>query len=299
LNDSTRASTTERRADAEFAVTEYLALVQGQKLMAGQIQYNRLWQAEVARNPAFFQKARTLQDAALERQALRDSLTVVDDRSRFRRARADTLTRLVDSAVRKLPTPDFVKVRHPDSHRWILDVPVYTDINDSVFIKRFRVAIESAWHVHVGADDYAVALEVHRVTAARLYANAKVPATGDHINIADHIGRFPPGGAVLTTGANTIYSIGRNILVGPHAVGPSALVHEFGHVLGFRDGYFRSYRDLGPDGFEIVEVILDPESVVAAPEHGRVRREHFDQILGACMRRLQVSSMSHFVPCEH
>jgi Arc/MetJ family transcription regulator len=27
-------------------------------------------------------------------------------------------------------------------------------------------------------------------------------------------------------------------------------------------------------------VILDPEEIVGAPEHGRVRRQHFDQILG-------------------
>ena len=279
LSDSTRTSAADRRADDEFAVTEYVALLGAQRLMAGQIQYNRLWQAEVSRNPAFYQKAKALQDAALERQTLRDSLAVVDDRSAYRRARADSLTRLLDDALRKLPTPDFVRVSHPEAHRWVVTVPVYTDIDDTLFIDRFRVAIEGAWHVHVGPDDYAVALEMHRVTAARLYASAKPPTLGDHINIADHIGRFPPDGAVLTTGANTIYSIGRSILVGPHAVGPSALIHEFGHVLGFKDGYFRSYRDLGPDGYEIIEVILDPESVVAAPEHGRVRREHFEQIL--------------------
>jgi hypothetical protein len=280
LSDSTRVSATDRRTDVEFAVGEYLTLVQGQKLMTAQIQYNRLWQAEVARNPAFYQKARTLQDAALERQALTDSLSVVDERSRFRRLRVDTLTRLIDDAVRKLPTPDFVRIVHLDPHRWVFRVPVYTDIEDSAFVERFRVGIESAWHVRVGEDDYSVALEIHRMTAGRLYVGTNAPAKSEHINIADHLARFPLDGAVLTTGANTIYSIGRSILVSPHAVGPSALVHEFGHVLGFRDGYFRSYQDRGSDGYEIVEVILDPESVVAAPERGRVRREHFDQMLG-------------------
>jgi hypothetical protein len=50
-------------------------------------------------------------------------------------------------------------------------------------------------------------------------------------------------------------------------------------MLGFKDGYFRGYRDQGSDGYEVLEVILDPDEVVCAPEHGRVRRQHFEQVL--------------------
>jgi hypothetical protein len=49
--------------------------------------------------------------------------------------------------------------------------------------------------------------------------------------------------------------------------------------LGFKDGYFRGYREGGADGYEVIEVILDPDEVVSAPEGGRVRRQHFEQVL--------------------
>ena len=40
-----------------------------------------------------------------------------------------------------------------------------------------------------------------------------------------------------------------------------------------------SYQDAGADGYQILEVILDPLRVVAAPEHGYVRLERFVQII--------------------
>ena len=74
-----------------------------------------------------------------------------------------------------------------------------------------------------------------------------------------------PGGAVLTTGANSTHVLGRSINVGPHDIAPNPLAHEFGHILGFVDRYFRGYRDQGPDGFEVLEVVIDPEDIMSAP----------------------------------
>ena len=53
------------------------------------------------------------------------------------------------------------------------------------------------------------------------------------------------------------------------------VVHEFGHVLGFRDGYLRGYRDLGERGFEILELTSAFDDIMSAPREGHVQAAHF------------------------
>jgi len=270
----------DRRREYGVIADGYRKLVAGQKLMASTIGYNRLWQGEIARQPQFYMNARALQDAALTRQLILDSLSTSDARLRPDIARrADSLSKRIEEAIRKLPTPDFVRVERPPPHRWVVTVPVFTDITDSAFVDRVRSGVQDAWHVRYRDDEFILVLEIHQIPPAQLYPRGDAPAAGAHIDVATHVTRFPPGGVVLTTGGNSIYATGRSIIVGPHAIPASAIAHEFGHMLGFKDGYFRSYRDRGADGYEVLEVILDPENVVAAPENGRVRREHFEQVL--------------------
>ena len=270
---------TATRVRYETIADEYKKLVADQKLADSWIQYNRLWQSEVAKHPDTFAKLRVLQQAALERQLIDDASATDRRYERSLHPRADSLSRLIDAEIRKFPTANYVRVDHPDTHQWVLSVPMYTDIIDSAFVETARQSIENDWHVTDGDNDFSVHIEMRRLSPARLYANATVPERGAHIDVASHIKRFPEGAAILTTGANTIYSIGRAIVLGPQAVIKGAIAHEFGHTLGFRDGYFRSYEDLGVDGYEILEVILDPEEIVAAPENGRVRREHFEAVI--------------------
>jgi hypothetical protein len=270
----------DRRLEYVAIADEYKKLIAGQKFIASLIAYNRQWQAQIARAPQFYKEMRDLQDVALARQRILDSLLTgkAGARENLRR-RADSLSARLDTALKKLPTPAFVRVSHPTAHKWVVSVPVFTDIADSVFVERFRSAVQDAWHVRDGDDEFMVTLDLHRVPIAALYPKGDAPDVGAHINIADHVARFPPGGVIVTTGGNGIYSTGRSIIVGPHAIAPSALSHEFGHMLGFKDGYFRSYQDGGADGYRVLEVILDSENVIAAPENGRVRRAHFEQVL--------------------
>ena len=230
-----------------------------------------------------------LQQAALERQLIDDASATDRHYERSLRPRADSLSRLIDAEIRKFPTVDYVRVEHPDAHRWVLLVPMYTDIVDSAFVETARHAVEDDWHVTDGDNDFSVHIEMRGLSPAQLYGSTPPPAKGAHIDVSSHIKRFPDGAVVLTTGANTIYSIGRVILLGPQAVIKGAIAHEFGHTLGFRDGYFRSYENLGSDGFEILEVILDPEEIVAAPENGRVRREHFEAVLNERKPRAKIN----------
>jgi len=67
--------------------------------------------------------------------------------------------------------------------------------------------------------------------------------------------------------------------LGPHSITPRVLAHEFGHILGFRDRYVRGYKDLAADGFEILEVLADPDDIMAVPGSGSVLLRHFEMLL--------------------
>jgi hypothetical protein len=280
LADAVRAADPDRRRDYGGLVAEYKKLLASQKLIANQIQYNRFWQGDIATHPVWYARLKSLQEAALDRQLINDVLSFGDDHfDPSLRARADSLTQRINDWIQKSPTPDFVHLEQPAPRRWILRVPVFTDIQDSAFIEGFRQAIENGWHVHDGKDDFGVKLEIRRVSPSELYPDGHIPEKGAHIDLDAHAARFPQGGVVLTTGGNAVRALARGIILSPFSIRPATLVHEFGHMLGFKDGYFRSYDDLGSEGYEVLEVVLPQEEIVAAPNDGHVRREYFEQIL--------------------
>jgi hypothetical protein len=269
----------DRKREYSAIAGEYVRLVAGQKFIANLIQYNRLWQGEIARLPAAYAESKRYQSVAMERQRILDSLSTskgADTRINFR---LDSLSRIIDSAVHKAATPAYVRVDHTSAHDWIVTVPMYTDINDSAYVERFRSAVENGWQTTDGSEQYSMKLDIRRIAPEKLYPAGDVPANGSHIDIAKHIDRFPSDGAVITTGANSTYVFGRAILLGPHALNRKTLVHEFGHLLGFKDDYFRSYEDSGPDGYRVLEVILPPDAVLSVPEDGKATRQHFEAII--------------------
>src|SRR5262249_57701658 len=144
-------------------------------------------------------------------------------------------------------------------------------------------AIEDLWRAEDADSSYRLELDIRQVTP--------FAQPGDHIDIRSHAARFPTDGAVLTTGAQTTHSfVGRYVALAPGDLSIRTLAHEFGHVLGFRDGYIRGYRDLGERGFEILELTSVFDDIMSAPREGHVQAAHFKLLLEGKgrMHRLRV-----------
>jgi hypothetical protein len=248
--------------------------------------YNRQWQAAIAADRPLYDRLTVLVHAALERESIRSTLAGMQpsqagrgEQSELRRRDAG-LSRIIHDATDRMTTPDFVRVEHVAPHRWVVRVPVYTDIADPVFLRAFRSTVEDVWRLRDGVDEFRVKVAITEVAPARLYAPAAPPARGAAIDLHAHVAHFPKNGSVLTTGASLTHVIeGPSIVLGPHDLARHVLAHEFGHVLGFRDIYFRGYRDLGADGYEVTEVVADPDDIMGAPGAGPVLRHHFETLL--------------------
>src|SRR5207302_649303 len=193
----------DRRREWERIGGEYLALARAEQLVESHIQYNRFWQEDIHRRRAVYDDATVLYETILERQAILDALRAGDQRLAPERVeREQALLRRVRGATDRITRPSFVAVEHPEPHRWIVRVPVFTDIDDGAFVEAFREAVETAWRVRDGEDEFRVAIEIRRVPPARLYAPGRPPESGERIDLDQHVGLFPPGGGVLTTGAS-------------------------------------------------------------------------------------------------
>jgi len=168
----------------------------------------------------------------------------------------------------KPSVPSFIHVNRQQPARVVLQVPVYTDIEDQEFLAKAKSVIEDMWQARENDTDYAIEIEFRNVPTSAEH--------GAHIDVRAQVAKFPEDGAVLTTGAQTTYSlVGRYIALGPGDLSTRTLAHEFGHVLGFRDGYVRGYRDLGERGFEIMELTSVFDDIMSAPREGHVQAAHF------------------------
>jgi len=305
---------TARRPVYEKLVTEYKGLTDAQRNIDDHVQYNRTWQREIFRLRPAYDTGTHLHDAVLERQAVLDALDAKDDAA-FRaalegvtgvdrtqprtalepalRAREAALATEIHDVIDKITPPKHLRVERRTPHLWVVHVPFVTDIDDTEFARGVRHAIESIWHVRDGDDEFRVDVSFTYISPDELYrrrpgcerdgrsADCRPPQKGDKIDVGKHVGRFPPGTAVLTTGSNMTYAWGSAIVLGPQDAGPHLLAHEFGHMIGFRDEYFRGYRDLGADGFRVMEVVAEPDDVMGDPGDGPVRRRQFEKLIAA------------------
>jgi hypothetical protein len=259
LEAANRDSSPARIEKLSALITEYRSLVGGQRTIDQYIQYNRFWQRTIAEDRPRF-----------------DRLTEI---YQLLKAGDTDASKAIRSILGKPDVPGFVRLRREGSSRLVLRVPVYTDIEDAEFLRQFKAHVEQLWQAEEHGIQYAVEVEIRYRAVSRLY-DRNPPRAGDPIDVPSHAARFPSDGAVLTTGARFTHAgVGRYIAVGPGDLTARTLAHEFGHLLGFTDGYVRGYRDLGEQGFEILELTSFFGDIMSSPREGRVQGTHFRLIV--------------------
>jgi hypothetical protein len=289
---------------------EFRGMSQRQRNIDAHVQYNRFWQAAIAGDRAAYDRETALQNEVLERQGILNGLRNFDatfagvsvSLKRFQAPLAEIsndlkrreafLAHRINGATSRIRTADFVALeRHTNG--WIFRIPLYTDIEDQAFVDSVKRIIESTWQLRDATSAFRVELDISYVATDLLYSNSDKPMIGQRVDVRRHLRRFPSGAAILTTGAITTHVQDHAIVLGPHAITPNVLAHEFGHILGFRDRYIRGYKDLGENGFQVMEVVADSNDIMAVPATGSVLRSHFEMIL-----RSKLGSKTQIAP-EH
>jgi len=242
-------------------IGSYKSLLENQRVIDQYVQYNRLWQRTIAENRPRY-----------------DELSKVYNL--LQTADANTAA-MIRQVLGQPLVPSAIKVvTDEENHRVSLQVPIYTDIENDGFLAQAKTVIEGVWQARDAETSYFVEIEYRKISTATLYEGAKSPERGAHIDIGAHAARFPTGGLVLTTGAEmTNAVVKRYVALGPGDVFMRTLAHEFGHLLGFPDGYVRGYKDLGDFGLEIQELTSAFDDIMSAPRDGAVLPAHFKMIM--------------------
>jgi hypothetical protein len=233
-------------------ILEYRKLLGYQRTIDQYIQYNQFWQRTIAQDRTRF-----------------DRLTKVYE---LMKSDEPDTAQAIREVLGKPDVPSFIKVDRSTPGSVVVRVPVYTDIDDDEFLSKAKMAIEELWQANDGETHYLLEIEFRKVPP--------VAERGARIDVRAHAATFPEDGAVLTTGAQTTHSlVSRYTALAPGDLSTRTLAHEFGHILGFRDGYIRGYRDLGERGFEILELTSVFDDIMSAPREGHVQPAHFKLIV--------------------
>ena len=242
-------------------ISSYKELVSNQRVIDQYIEYNRLWQRGIAEERKRYD----------EMTKLYKLMQVADP---------DTALAIRQMLGQPLVPSGIKAVTDEENHRVVLHVPVYTDIENDSYLTLVKLTIERVWRAADADTSYSVDIEFRKVSTAALYEKDAAPKRGDHIDMKVHASRFPSDGVILTTGAEMTNAIVKRYLaLGPGDISERTLAHEFGHLLGFPDGYIRGYKDLGDKGFEILELTSVFDDIMSAPRDGNVQPAHFKLIL--------------------
>jgi len=248
-------------------IGSYKSLLDNQRVIDQYIEYNRLWQRTIAENRPRY-----------------DELTKVYNL--VQSADADTAAAIRQVLGQPLVPSAINVVTDDENHRVVLQVPIYTDIENEGFLAQAKSVIEQVWQARDADTSYSVEIEFRKISAAALYEGETVPQRGAHFEVNVHAARFPTGGLVLTTGAEMTNAIvKRYVALGPGDIFKRTLAHEFGHLLGFPDGYLRGYKDLGEMGLEIQELTTVFDDIMSSPRDGTVLPAHFKMIIEAVKQR--------------
>jgi hypothetical protein len=264
------------RAAYEKVVADYKTRVDRRRTIDADVDYNWLWQKQIASNRPLFDRLQARLDAEVQRLAQPESNT---------HSEAQPFV--------KFDPPVFVGFETPSAHEHVVVVPLYTDITDPAIVDALVNAVEQYWQARDGEELYRARLIVTTITPAELYcgrsalpppggAGCTAPAIGEKIDLAAHARRFPDSAAALTSGAASLQIAGgRALVLGPHDVSPRTLAHEFGHLLGFPDQYLRGYRDIAADGFQVLELVADQTDLMSSISTGSVIAAHFEGLMAA------------------
>jgi hypothetical protein len=245
----------------------YKNLLDNQRVIDQYIEYNRLWQRTIAENRPRY-----------------DELTKVYNL--VQSADADTAAAIRQVLGQPLVPSSIRVLTDNENHRVVLQVPIYTDIENDGFLALAKSVIENVWQARDADTSYSVEIEFRKISAAALYEGETAPQRGAHFEVSVHAARFPTGGLVLTTGAEMTNAIvKRYVALGPGDIFKRTLAHEFGHLLGFPDGYIRGYKDLGEMGLEIQELTTVFDDIMSSPRDGAVLPAHFKMIIEAIKQR--------------
>jgi hypothetical protein len=234
-------------------ISRYRELARNQKLIDQHIQYNWLWQKAIYEDKAGYERNTARFNAIVEGKP--------------------------DPGRQEPVPPAFIEIIQAQKNSTVVRVPMYTDIVNADFLSQVKEAIEEAWQYSDGEKHFRVQVEFKQIAPDQLYSPQPPPAPGTHIDLQQHAARMPGGAGILTTGANSTHVNGLYIALGPAEIRKNTLAHEFGHILGFADEYVRGYRDLGPDGYEVLEILPDSDDIMSASGSGRVQRHHFDALI--------------------
>ena len=248
-------------------IGSYKNLLDDQRVIDQYIEYNRLWQRTIAENRPRY-----------------DEMTKVYNL--VQTADANTAAAIRQVLGQPLVPSSLKVVTDNDNHHVVLQVPIYTDIENDGFLAQAKSVIEKVWQARDADLSYSVEIEFRKISTIDLYEGATVPQRGAHIEVSVHAARFPTGGLVLTTGAEmTNAVVKRYVALGPGDIFMRTLAHEFGHLLGFPDGYIRGYKDLGEMGLEIQELTTVFDDIMSSPRDGAVLPAHFKMIMEAVKQR--------------
>jgi len=239
-------ATEEPSAGLEELLGEYEGLKASLANLQDHLAYHEFWQASVAAIPQVYAKRAQTLEMVREWNSLRRS---PGDGVRLGELEAGIRDRLTPFTR----TPGLGITASPDAGS-SLGVRVYTDLEDDSFLQIFATAVEDAWTHSAAAEasGLSVELELVRLEASALYPETP-PTRGSSLDIEDHLQRFPAGALVLTTGAASTHAeVGRYIQLGSSPIRPRTLAHEFGHLLGFTDGYLRAVEGESTDPFGVL-----------------------------------------------